>query len=415
MLNLNSTLSRIKNNKFAKILLENFISLSALQLFSLILPLITLPYVLRTIGFEKYGIIMLAATLVSYFQSITDYSFKITATRDVSLFRESDLKLSIIYSKVYLVKLIFLFLSIGLISIIILFTYDFYRYSIIYFLTSLSLIGYSLFPEWFFQGVEKMRFITFINIGVKTLFTLCVFVFIRSEEDYWIYPLLQSSGLIIAGIIAQFFIFKNYKIEFIKINWRKIEFAIKDNFPVFINQFIPTLYNSTSTMLLGVYFSNEYVGIFTSIRKIIELFATLISTISKVFYPFLVRFEKSFNIYKNIILSTVIVLVTLIIIFNPLVFIYLSLDYENELKVLLILAFGLFGYAFYDIYALNYFLVRRKDKLVMRNTLFTSLIGFSLAFPLVYYFSIVGAAVNVSLSRLILGGGIFIQYKKYNK
>ncbi|WP_297338005.1 oligosaccharide flippase family protein [Algoriphagus sp.] len=404
-----------KNGNIKTVLLENFISLSALQLFSLILPLITLPYVLRTIGFEKYGVIMLATTLISYFQSLTDYSFKITATRDVSAFRESCLKLSVIYSKVYIVKLIFLSLSLLIVSFIILFVSDFHEYRDVYFLTSISLIGYSLFPDWFFQGMEKMKFITVINIGVKTLFTFCIFVFIRAEEDYWIYPLLQSMGLIIAGFISQYVIFRKFKIRFIKINWVKIKSVISENFPVFVNQFVPTLYNSTSTMLLGVFYSNEAVGIFTSIRKIIELFATIISTISKVFYPYLIKFRHSFGTYRNVIIVTVFILVVFLIVFHQFVFLYLSLDYEYEFLVLFILAVGLFGYAFYDIYGLNYFLVRRKDKLVMKNTVLTSLIGFSLAFPFVYYFSIIGAAVNVSLSRLILGGGIFIKYINQNR
>ena len=108
----------IFKGKDAKVLLENFVSLSALQLVGMLLPLITLPYLLRVLGFSNYGIVILAASLVAYFQSITDYSFKITATRDVAVFRNSPEKLNIIYSKVLIVKGMFLIFSFFIISTI---------------------------------------------------------------------------------------------------------------------------------------------------------------------------------------------------------------------------------------------------------------------------------------------------------
>src|SRR5690606_18276621 len=199
-------INKLKNkfkSKDAKTLLENFISLFSLKVIGMLLPLITLPYVLRTIGFEKYGIIVFSASLVAYFQALTDFSFMITAVRDVSIFRDSPKKLNIIYSKVIIVKSIFLLLSLLIIAIIVVSVPTFLEYKSIYFWSSLMLVGYALFPEWFFQGIEKMRYITYLNLGIKLFFTLCIFIFIRKEEDFWIYPLLQSCGLIGAGIVGQ--------------------------------------------------------------------------------------------------------------------------------------------------------------------------------------------------------------------
>jgi PST family polysaccharide transporter len=100
-------------------------------------------------------VVILAASLVAYFQSITDYSFKITATRDVAVFRNSPEKLNIIYSKVLIVKGIFLGFSIIVLAAIILFYPPFYQERTVFFLTLPMLLGYALFPEWFFQGIEN--------------------------------------------------------------------------------------------------------------------------------------------------------------------------------------------------------------------------------------------------------------------
>ena len=180
-------LDKIKNNiksKQGKVLIGNFFSLSALQLVGMLLPLITLPYVLRVIGLEKYGLIALALSLVAYFNSIVDFSFRITATRDVAVFRNSTKKLNLIYSKVTTVKAIFLTLSLILLTLIIIIYPPFYEEKFIFFSASLSLIGYMLFPEWFFQGMEKMKYITVINIIVKVAFALSVFVFIKATNTF---------------------------------------------------------------------------------------------------------------------------------------------------------------------------------------------------------------------------------------
>jgi PST family polysaccharide transporter len=87
-----SFLRKLKS-KDGKTLLENFVSLSALQLIGMLLPLITLPYILRVIGFEKYGIIVFATSLIAYFMALTDFSFQITAVRDVAVFKNSQKKI----------------------------------------------------------------------------------------------------------------------------------------------------------------------------------------------------------------------------------------------------------------------------------------------------------------------------------
>ncbi|PCH53668.1 MAG: flippase [Flavobacteriaceae bacterium] len=406
---------KIKNilkNKDVKVLLENFISLSSLQLVGMILQLITLPYVLRILGFTNYGIVILAASLVAYFQAITDFSFKITATRDVAIFRNSQKKLNIIYSKVLTIKMIFLALSIVILCFVIFLYPPFYKERLVFFLTIPILFGYTLFPEWFFQGIEKMKYITFLNVGIKLFFTICIFIFIKVKEDYWIYPLLQSLGFIGAGIIGQFILIKKYKLKFIILKRRVITQTIVSNFPIFINQFFPTLYNNTSTFLLGILTTTSLVGVYDAVKKIIDLFISLLNIVSRVFFPFLNRKRDVFPKYKKLMLSISILFIIVAIALNKLIFWYLNINYENALAVLIILAIGILGYTLYDIFGLNYFIIRRKDKLVMNNTLIFSFISFILAFPLIYFFGIIGAAINLTFARFMMGGNLMLKWIK---
>ncbi|MGG5599552.1 oligosaccharide flippase family protein [Myroides sp. C8-3] len=413
-----SIISKIKEklkNKDAKTLLENFISLSALQLVGMILPLLTLPYILRVVGFEKYGIIVFAASLIAYFQSLTDFSFRITAVRDVAVFRNSTKKLNLIYSKVLIIKGLFLLVSLLIIGTIVFLVPSFYEYKWIYFYSSLLLVGYALFPEWFFQGIEKMRYITYLNIGIKVFFTICIFVFIKKEDDYWIYPLLQGAGYIGAGIIGQFLLIKKYKLKLIWLPKKVIFDTVKKNFPLFINQFVPTLYNNTSTFLLGLLGTKSMVGIYQAIMIIINISITIIDVFSRVFFPFLNRKKDAFGNYKKLLLSISLVMSIIILVGYKLIFWYLNIHYEYAFLILLILVIGMNGYSLSNIFGLNYFIVQRKDKLVLKNTLRASLIGFVLAFPLISYLGPIGAAINLSFSRWMMGGGLYLKYLNFRK
>src|SRR5690606_12267445 len=111
----------------------------------------------------------------------------------------------------------------------------------------------------------------------KVFFTLCVFLFIKNKEDYWIYPLVYGGGFVISGFIGYFILLKKYKLELMILKRRMIVQTIRANTPVFVNQFLPNLYNNTSVFLLGVLTGALNVGIFDAIKKVINLGSTIIN------------------------------------------------------------------------------------------------------------------------------------------
>jgi len=134
-----------------------------------------------------------------------------------------------------------------------------------------------------------------------------------------------------------------------------------------------------------------------------------------VFFPYLNRKKNTFPKYKKMMLGIVFLLSVFILATHKLVFWYLNITYEYAFVILLILTIGLIGYTLSNIFGLNYFIVHRQDKLVMKNTLRASIIGFILAFPLVYYYGIAGAAINLTLSRWMMGGGLWYKFLYYEK
>ena len=207
--------SEIINIEELKTILNNFFSLTLLKALTYLLPLITFPYLIRVLGIDKFGLVMFAQATMYYFQILVDFGFNLSATREVALNAKNKSKLNEIISSVFSIKLVLLIIS-GLLLLLILSVFDrFSDESLIYYYSFLKVIAFAFFPVWFFQGIEKMKYVTIINIISKVIFTILIFVFIQSEKDYLLVPLVDAFGFMIGSLVALYYVFKRFNHSFV--------------------------------------------------------------------------------------------------------------------------------------------------------------------------------------------------------
>src|SRR5690554_5063636 len=206
---------KLTNSEDKKRLLGNFLSLSGLQVFTYILPLITLPYLVRVLGVEKYGLVMFAQSFIMFFNILVDYGFNLSATREVSVNRDNKEKITEIFSSVMTIKLLLLTVSLLFLTIIVFSFERFYADKELYFITFTLVLGQALFPIWYFQGLERMKYITLINVFSRIIFTAAIFIFIHEESDYILVPLLNGLGVITGSFYALYLIKKSFNQRFV--------------------------------------------------------------------------------------------------------------------------------------------------------------------------------------------------------
>lgn len=211
----------MKNEK--KTLLENFLSLGALQIVSYVIPLISLPYLSRVLGVERFGVVFFAFAFMTYFIIFTDYGFGLSATREIAVNRHNKNNLSNIFSSVMFIKICLLLVSFAVLCIMITFIPKLQENWLVFLLSFLMVIGNAIYPVWFFQGVEKMKYITFLNILSKTIFLILIFIFVQKSDDYIIVPLLNSLGFLVSGIIGIYFVIKKLGAKLYIPKWNAIK------------------------------------------------------------------------------------------------------------------------------------------------------------------------------------------------
>jgi PST family polysaccharide transporter len=405
-----------------KRLIENFLSLSVLQIANYILPLITLPYLVRVLGPEKFGLIAFSQAFIGYFMILTDYGFNLSATRDISINRENKEKVSEIFSSVMIIKLTLMIISLILMSVII-FSFEKFRQDwIVYYLTFGMVVGQVLFPVWFFQGMEKMKYITFLNILAKVIFTVAIFVFVKEASDYLYVPILNSLGFIIAGILGLWIVFRDFEVSFKFVDLKELKRQLKEGWYIFISQANATLFNEVNVIILGLFTNNTIVGYYSVAERLIRAIIGLQIPVVNSVYPVMskllkedlnkaVVFGKKFLIYGTFIY--IILISVILLLSNETIVLLFGDNFKNSeiiFKIMLIIPIVVF---ITNIYGVQFLVnIGYSDKF-FKTIMISGLLNLILCPVLTYFFGYFGTAVSWVIVEIFVLYGMYYYSTKY--
>lgn len=394
-------------------LVENFFSLSALNAISFLVPLITIPYLTRILGPEKFGLVSFGLVVMQYFIIFTSFGFAFSATQQISIHRDNKQKVTDIFSAVIAFKLI-LTVVCAMIMVVLILTVDQFSKDYLVFVFSFGIvIGDALLPVWLFQGMEKMRFITLVNFVSKLLFTLLIFVFVQEESDYLIVPLFNTAGYLSAGLISFFIAYYVFDLKVKLPKVRVMMEQVKESWAIFVSTLGINLYRSANTLLLGLLTQNyTLVGYYSSAEKVIKGIQSLVSPVSDALFPHLSRrFENKAGksglqlmtrLGKYYFAGLFVMSLLLLIFAKPLILLVLGDKFAESIMDARIMSFVvLFGGMNYFMGILGLVNMGHKRKFMI-FVLITGVISFVSLFVFIPFFGDEGASAVMLLSEAFL-------------
>ncbi len=402
---------RIFNTDEKKRLFENFVSLSVLQGLNYLLPLVTFPYLVRVLGVEKFGLLAFATATIGYFQILTDYGFNLSATRDISIHRDDKEKVEEIFSAVMIIKFWLLIVSLLLLTVLV-FSFEKFRHDwLVYYLTFGMVVGQTLFPVWFFQGMERMKYITFLNILAKALFTVAIFIFVKKQVDFWMVPLLNSLGFLVAGVVSLYLVFVNFKI-YIKFPTKDtIIVQLKGGWHIFVSTVAISLYTISTPFILGLFTNNKIVGYYSAADKIIKAIRGLLAPILQTIYPFInkkvvVSKEEGLKIIRIVTVCvaifTFIISTTVLAFAQEITCLLLGKNYFQSIAILKILSITPFLIGLSNIFGIQTMISFGRNKAFRNILISASFINIILSLLLVPSFNHFGSAFSVVIVELFV-------------
>lgn len=402
-------LNKARQSGDARTVASNFAWLTVLQVAGYVFPLITMPYLARVIGVDGFGRVSFALSIVIVVQTFVDWGFNFTATRDVAKNRDDRKLVSDIFSNVFWARCFLMFVAFAVLLLLTFLIPVFHENQTVILVTFLMIPGHIMYPDWFFQAMERMKYMTILNVLSRLLFTILVFVFVKEHADFILQPLFTSIGFIVSGTIAMLII-KKWGITLSRPSFREMLLTIKGSTDVFINNLMPNLYNNFSNILLGAFSGSYQTGLLDAGNKFVIVAQQFLSVLSRAFFPFLSRKIEGHSLYTKMNLFCSILTGLLLFIFAPLIIdIFFTSDFSQSVMLMRLLAVSLPFMALSNIFGTNYMILTGHEKELRQITVIGSLIGFLAAFPLVYYLEALGAAINIVLARMLLGCSIALK------
>ncbi|GIB17866.1 oligosaccharide flippase family protein [Vibrio cholerae] len=388
---------------------KNIISLFVLQGSNYVIPLLTLPYLTRTLGVDGFGVFGLVIAIAQYFVLFTDFGFNLTATKKIAENQNNKTYISKVFWDTIFSKLILCIVSLcSLLFLAYLSPSEIFKKELIY--TSLMIFGTVLMPLWYFQGIEELSKITIFSVLAKFITLPLFFLLISSESDVGMAILIQSSINFTAGIIAIVIIYRSKMLVWIRTDFNSIKKTISEGSSIFIATLTINLYTASSSIIISITNNIEQVSIFTAGDRIKAAILGVFLILGNAFYPRLNSLlksspEQAYALIRKIIIvqtpATIIIGCTLYLFSEEIAILIYGNEFNTVADVFRIFS-PLFFLVLTSTVLGNYLLLPlgyRKEYVAL--PIIVAFIHIPLCSMLSYYYGAVGAAISILVVEFI--------------
>jgi len=403
----------------AKSVKRNYIYSLSYQIFSLIMPFITSPYIARILGPENVGTFSFISTYVSYFVLLGRLSIDLYGSRELSYVKNDLTKKSEVFWNLTLLNFTNL-----LIALLIYFTWLLiYKpvNGLFYALSSLTLFSSMLDITWLFSAHEEFGMIALRNFIVRIISVVSIFVFVKSPNDLVNYFLIN---LITPFVInASMLRYINRYVTFIKPTFLN---AYK-RYPKVLKISLPNLAVSVYTMLdkllLGTISGNEYLGYYDYSKRIVAMALTVVSSMTPIMMVKMSGHFKNNDLslvrgyvaksFKFSVFSSVLIFSLLISAVPEFIPWFYGSNFSTTIKLIQILSPTIIAVAMGTVAGHQFLLSIGKENLLSLALVIGAVISFSLNILLIPRYDALGASLTSLVTEAAITIILYITISRY--
>lgn len=275
----------MKSRVVDHIVTRNIFWLFSLQGLNYLVPLAVLPFLVRVLGIERYGLVAFAQSFAQYFVLLTDYGFNLSATKQIARIRSDRELVSTYFWCVIILKVFLMLVGMVILALLIMAVPRFREEARLYIAAYLAVVGTVLFPTWVFQGMERMKYISMISGGTKLGSALILFAFVRHSSDYVLAMFILSGGMFAAGVFGFVIAIRNFAIAPRIPALADIRRTLRDGWHLFVSTGATTFYTNSNVFLVGMIAGNAQAGYFSAAEKLIRGMQALLGPVTQAIYP----------------------------------------------------------------------------------------------------------------------------------
>lgn len=399
----------------------NFIFNALLTICGYIFPLMVFPYVSRTLGVANMGACNFVDSIVDYFTILSMMGINTLGIREIAKAKNNPNDLNIVFNELFSLNTITTCIAVIILFMAVLFVPKFQDYRNLFYIGIFKLFFNYMLLNWFFQGLEDFKYITFRYIIVKMIFVISIFICIHTYEDTTLYYLLVCLSWGLNGIINIIYSRRFIRFHFtLKIRKQYI-FSF---FALGCYWFMNSLYTTFNVAYLGFKTNDTEVGYYTSANKLLAIIMALFTTLSSVIIPRVSALikdnPKSNQCYEllsksfNAVILFAIPLVIFVYCYSPkIIRIIFGTDFDGATVPLQIMSLLFLFMGINQILVLQILMPLNKDRDILFNSGKAGIIGLISTLILVTLYGKNGASIELLIGETVLFISSIHSVKKY--
>lgn len=276
-------------------ILKNYLYNTLYQVFSIILPFVTAPYVSRVLHPNGVGIFNYTSSIVAYFSIVAILGFNVLGTNEIAKVNSSKSKRSRAFWSIFRARVLLTFVVI--ISYFI-FVLQVKEFQFIYILQSITLLNNLTDVSWYFAGVEKFKLIAIRSIAVKMIGAGLIFLFVKQAGDLGLYVLVVGGTSLLGNIFLIFSLFREVYFVPVRDSIPMLSKYSKQSFTLFIPTVATTVYLILNKTLVGYLDSVAAAGFYAQADNLIKILLTFILSLGTVLMPHMSRLNNDGNTHQ---------------------------------------------------------------------------------------------------------------------
>lgn len=273
-------LQRLRETK----VLENYSFMTALSILSALIGLIIYPYVIRMTGKDAYGTYVYAFTIATFFQVIMDYGFDSPCAKAIVQARTNLAERSRIVTSVLALKAMLVAICTIAFILCVRFVPFMHNNSLLCILTFAQLIATTLFPVWYFQGMKKMKVVTYINLSLRLATIPMIIWLVHSPQDIGIYALIVTASVGL-GTLAAYICLLADGVRLSRITTAWLRTMLHDATPFFATSLTGILKSLSVKAIIKHCFGVGEVAVYDLAEKIITIPRYFTQNINSALFP----------------------------------------------------------------------------------------------------------------------------------
>jgi polysaccharide transporter, PST family len=266
---------------------HNVIALYSVQACTYALPLLTFPYLARVLGPSGWGVVVFAQAIGDVIASVVEYGFDISASRETSRHRHDPERLSALISGVLGAKFLLAVLCIGGAVFSRRFTHHVAPSLALFWASTIWGVCQGINMLWYFQGLERMRLASMLEIGGKVLATLSIFVLVHKPSDGWKVMAAQCVGCVVAHGVTVVLAYTEVGFQ-----WptpASVWDALRLGSSMFLFRAVQGISGSVNRLVLGSVAPVAALGEYAGAERITRVFQQGLWPVNQALYPKLTK------------------------------------------------------------------------------------------------------------------------------